>query len=153
MQTTQGRKPLRWRVADRLTGRNARLAVWSVGGLVIVVLVLLTLFRPYVGRPLKMGPDGVEVEQTQIDCPAARTALTRSFNKAAIVPDQTRVCIETGRARAFSTGLFVALILLITWAATHIPEGGRRRSHEESARWDRAIARAKSRADRQNGTG
>lgn len=127
------------------------MAIWSAGGLVIIAVVLLMLFRPYVGRPLKIGLGG-EVEQTQIDCPAARTALTRSFNKAAQVPDEIRICIETGRAKTFTTGLLGGFLLLATWGATHFPEGGRRRSREESARWDRAIARAKARADRDNGS-
>jgi hypothetical protein len=148
----QTQTPLRWRVADRLSGSNGRRAVWTAGGLAVFVVLLLMLLRPYVGRPLRVGQSG-EVEQARIDCPAARTALTRSFNKAdPSVPDEVRICVETGRAKAFTAGLAVFFILLGTWGASFVPMR-RSRAHvsDGPSRWDRAIARAKTQAERPDG--
>lgn len=149
MQTQPRETPLRWRLTDRLTGGNARAAIWIAGGLAVLVVLLLMLFRPYVGRPLKIGSSGV-VEQTRIDCPAARTALTRPFNKADVtIPDEVRVCVETGRAKAFTGVLAVLFILLSTWGASYIPErSSRRQANDGPSRWDRAIARARTQAER-----
>lgn len=146
VQTEQDQK-LRWRIADRLDGREGPRAIWTAGGLVIILVLLVMLFRPYVGRPLRIGASG-EVEQTQIECPAARTALTRAFNKAdPSIPDRIRTCVETGRAKAFTAGLIVLLIGLVTWGASQLPQGrGRSRAGDGPSRWDRAIARAKSQA-------
>lgn len=151
MQKQREKTPLRWQVADRLAGRNARVTVWTTGGLVAVVALFLMLFRPYEGRPLRLNPSGV-VEQSAIQCPAARTALTRPFNKAdPSVPDQVRVCVETGRAKAFTAGLALMFIAITTWGASLLAERGRsRRSGDGPSRWDRAIARAKSQADQPN---
>lgn len=135
-------KPLRWRIADLLDGRAGRRAIRIAGALTAVIVVLLMMFRSYEGRPLKIAPSGI-VEQTAIQCPPARTALTASFNKAEIVQDQIRVCVETGRAKAFVTGLALLFIGIAAVGLSRLPAVASRRSPAEATAWDRAIARAR----------
>lgn len=139
-------QPLRWRIADHLDGRTGRRAIRVAGAVAAVLVVVLMLFRSYEGRPLKIAPTGI-VEQTAIQCPPARTALTASFNKADTVPAEVRVCVETGRAKAFVTALALVFIAIAAVGLSRLPAAGHRRPAASSGAWDRAIARARSRTE------
>lgn len=140
--TEQIPRPLRWRIADRLTGSRARAAIGLGGALLAVLVVFVLLFGSYTGRELRLNPDGRTVEQSEIICPPARTALTRSYVKAdPSVPDEIRICVDTGRGRLFTAGLYVLLIAVVTLALTRLP--GRSSRHSAGSDWDHAIAKAR----------
>lgn len=132
--------------------RHAKALIVASGVGLGVLGITFMMLRGYTGRPLLLNDDGVTVKQTKIVCPPARTALTQSFNKAdPSTPSQIRVCVETGRARAFVTGLMLLFVGLATWGASHLPEGRvRRRPPAESSHWESAIARAGERRDQQS---
>lgn len=140
-----GRRPLRWQIADRFSGRRGRRAILALGGLAVLLFVWLMMLRSYEGRPLLYNPDGVTVMQTQVVCPPARKALTASFKRTdPTVPVAERLCIETGRAKGFTTLLFGGFVAAAAFGLSRLPDVGKKTS-EDSSKWDDAIANARRR--------
>lgn len=141
------RRPLRWRIADRFSGRRGRRAILAFGGVAVVLFLWLMMFRSYEGRPLLYNADGVTVMQTQVVCPPARIALTASFNKNdPAVPVAVRLCIETGRAKGFTTLLFGGFVAAAAFGLSRLPDvDKKKRGKDETSRWDAAMANAKAR--------
>ncbi len=146
MDQSTSRRPLRWRLADRLSGNRAGRAIVLSGTAVILAIMLLMLFRPYVGRPAIFNKQAQTLEQTPINCPRAWTSMFRSFNKAdPSTPDHVRICVESAQAKAFTMFLLAVFLGVTTWGLFLLPQRGRTRKEGRSD-WDDAIAKAKSRA-------
>ena len=144
--TTIQRRPLRWRITDRFPGRRARRAILAGGGLAVLLIVWLLLLRSYEGRPLILNDDGRSVRQTKVVCPPARTALTADFNAAdTSTPPAVRLCVETGRAKAFTALLFGGFVAAAALGLSRLPDQGTGASDTSS--WDKAIATARRRQD------
>lgn len=138
-------RPLRWRIADRFTGRQGRNAILGIGLMLILVTGGLMLLRGFQARPALYNDDGVTVKQRALHCAPAWKSLTATFDKTdPRTPDEVRTCVERGRTKVFTAFLISAFMGVGAFGLSRLPEKEGRTTSTDSS-WDRALGEARRR--------
>lgn len=145
MSTVKSRRPLRWRIADRYSGRRGRNAILLAGLAAVLLLSGLLLLRGFQARELLYNDDGRTVKQRALHCPPAWKSMSANFNKADVRTDlDFRTCVEMGRMKVFTAFLLSSFIGIAAFGLSRLPEK-ENRSGDGDTDWDRALGEARRR--------
>ncbi|HEX9696130.1 MAG TPA: hypothetical protein VGB64_07440 [Actinomycetota bacterium] len=143
--TSPESRPLRWRIADRFSGRRGRNAILATGLLLVLLTGGLMLLRGFEARPLIYNDDGTTVRQRALRCAPAWTSITAAFDRTdPRTPDDVRTCVEHGRLKVFTAFAISSFLGIAAFGLSRLPER-ESRSPSGGSQWDRALSEARRR--------